>query len=655
MLDTNELIGRLRGRGPAAALALGAAAALALIAATPEIARRAGPAGETRAVAAPPEATAAAAGVAGGTGPERQHAAATEPDEPAERDEPLLEVYLAEQADPGELFRGIPDRARRQRLWDELERFYLRRGYEPAWSGRGRLRRPARELVAALADAPDRGLDPADYRTAELTAAVEDAGRRRQVPARLAALDAALTAGFLAHAADLCCGRVGPERAGRLWRIEPEPVDLAAALEAALAERGIGAALDRLTAPHPEARRLAEALARYREIAAAGGWPEVPDGPRLEPGDQADAARLAALTDRLRAEGDLSKRTAAALRARWRRTAPAAEAGVASGEEPPPRYERPLVAAVRRFQARNGLEVDGKVGEDTMAALNVTAAERTARLALNLERWRWLPDDLGERHLRVNVADYRLTAHDRGREALSMPVVVGRRSWPTPVFSDLMTRVEMNPYWHVPESIARAEIVPETREDPGYLAKKGYQLLDRDTGERLDPASVSLAEIGEGVRVRQRPGRGNALGRIKFLFPNRFNVYLHDTPDQAPFERTRRAFSHGCIRVGRPLDLADFVFAEEPGWTPERVREEIAEGRPERAELERPMPVHILYWTAFVDGDGRVHFRPDVYGHDEKLAAALAGARGDRLAALLTPAGADALDRRRTGGATSAR
>jgi murein L,D-transpeptidase YcbB/YkuD len=641
VLDTNETIGRLRDRGALAALALVAGVALALGAAAPEAARRTGEA-EARAVEGRTAATASGASVAGGAETGGRTGASVEDGERrTERDEPLLADYLAERAEPGELFGGIPDSARRQRLWDEMRTFYERREFEPAWSERGRLRRPARELVGALADAAGHGLEPADYRAADLTAAVEGAGRRWQLPERLAELDAALTAAFLAHAADLCCGRVGAERAGRLWNIETEPVDLAAALEAALAGRRIDAALDRLDTPHPEARRLAEALARYRGIAAAGGWPEVPVGPRLEPGDEAEPARLAALADRLRAEGDLSERAAAALRARWRRAARTAEeAGEEAGNETLPRYDRPLVAAVRRFQARNGLETDGRIGEDTVAALNVTAAERAARLALNLERWRWLPADLGERHLRVNVADYRLTAHDRGREALSMAVVVGRRSWPTPIFSELMTRVELNPYWHVPESIARAEIVPEAQEDPdylSYLAKKGYQLVDRDTGERLDPASVSLAEVGDGVRLRQRPGRGNALGRIKFLFPNRFNVYLHDTPQQASFERTRRAFSHGCIRVARPLELADFVFAGEPGWTPGRVREEIADGVPERAELERPIPVHILYWTAFVDGDGRVHFRPDVYGHDDGLAAALAGARDDRLAALLAP------------------
>jgi len=631
--ETSDQSERVRRRSVLSTLALGAGAVLLLGAAAPQMAWLAGIAGQAYAGAdrdRTGSVTVVAARAAGGGG-----------GEPARSVDPLLAAWLTESADPEELFGGIPDRGRRQRLWRQLETFYERRGHQPAWSVSGRLLHPARELVAALAGARDHGLDPADYRTERLAAALEEAGRRHQLPVRLMALDTALTAAFLAHAADLCCGRVGPGRTGKLWVVEPASVDLAEALESALAEDGVAAALDRLAPPHPEAGRLAEALARYREIAAGGGWPEVPDGELLEPGDAAAPARLAALAGRLRAEGDLSERAARALRERWRRAGEAA------------RYERPLVAAVRRFQARHGLEVDGKVGGEAVDELNASAAERVAQLALNIERWRWLPADLGDRHVRVNVAGYRLEAYERGREVLSMAVVVGRRSWPTPIFSDLMTRVELNPYWHVPESIARAEIIPQARRDPGYLARKGYQLLDRATGERLDPGAVTLSAVGDGVRVRQRPGRGNALGRIKFLFPNRFNVYLHDTPEEAHFERAARALSHGCIRVERPLELADFVFAGEPGWTSERVRAEIATGRTEGTALARPIPVHILYWTAFVDGAGRVHFRRDVYGHDERLAALLARERGDRLAAQLAPAAGAPADAQN--GGTSAR
>lgn len=543
---------------------------------------------------------------------------------PPRDDLPSLLPALPDHS-PDELPAGF-GYARPARLEAALDAFYRERAGAPAWIERagardGRPGAAADELIEALAAADRHALEPADYRAGELAERVAAAREDGIAGDELATLDVDLTAAFLAFAADLCCGRLERLPAAERWGRSEELPDLAASLERALAGGSVAAAFSSLAPPYPDYRSLTAALIRYRRTAGAGGWPEVPGGPPPRLGEPADARRMVALAERLRTEGYLGLEQAARLYRGW------------TGEGAEVRYEEPLVGAVRRFQERHGLLSDAELGEATLRELNVPAAERAEQIALNLERWRFMPRDPGERHVRVNVAGYRLSAFEDGREVLTMPVVVGRRSWRTPLFADRIAYLEVNPFWHVPSSIARREILPQAAEDPSYLKRNAYQLVNRETGETIDPASADLDALGDRVRVRQRPGRINALGRIKFIFPNRFNVYLHDTPQQSAFERSGRALSHGCVRVERPLDLAGFVLREDPEWTEERVREAIDSGRSQRIHLDRPLPVYLLYWTAFVDAEGRLHFRPDVYGHDDRVAGSLAGVKSERLAA----------------------
>ncbi len=514
---------------------------------------------------------------------------------------------------------------RRTRLEAELDAFYRHRDGAPAWIEDGRDGAAAGALLDALAAAGRHGLDPEDYRVAELSARVAAARERRLAGREAAALDLDLSAAYLAFAADLCCGRLEGLPAAEPWGRRGGLPDLAASLEQALAAGPAGALAD-LAPPFPEYRSLTAALTRYRWIESAGGWPAVPAGPAPRPGEAADPARMIALAERLRAERYLSLEDAARLYRGW--------TGEGASLDGTVRYEEPLVGAVRSFQERHGLRPDAELGEATLAALNVPAAERARQVAVNLERWRWVPRDLGERHIRVNVAGFELSAFEDGREVLTMPVVVGTREWETPLFAEEIRWLEINPYWHVPASIARREILPKAAEDPSYLAGNSYQLVDRATGETIDPATADLGSLAEqGFRVRQSPGRGNALGRVKFIFPNPHNVYLHDTPQRSGFARSGRALSHGCVRVERPLELAGFVLGGDPEWDPERVRSAIDSGRSRRIDLERPLPVYLLYWTVFEDAQGRLHFRPDVYGHDQRIAESLAGVDADRLAA----------------------
>lgn len=464
-----------------------------------------------------------------------------------------------------------------------LSCFYERREFLPAWSANGALRPEAEELLAALATAPNDGLRAEDYRTAALVR-LAGAARSRPGTGDLAELDLLLTDAFLTFAAHLKNGKVNPSAIYRDCALKPDTSDLATALEEALAAHRVREALADLAPPHPGYARLREALGRYREIAVQGGPEPVPPGPALRAGDQGE--RVAALRTRL-AEAAMAD------------AAPPLPAG-----ESPDLFDASLAEAVRGFQLRHGLTDDGVVGPATLAELNQRAEDHVRQIEVNLERWRWLPRDLGQRHVRVNIAAFHLEAVEDGETALDMRVIVGKPYTRTPMFSSAMNAVVLNPSWHVPQSIAVKEILPKARKDPGYLRRGNYELLP-------------------GPRLRQRPGPQNALGLLKFVFPNRFNVYLHDTPSRTLFGRTVRTFSHGCIRIEKPFDLAVWALGEDPQWTPEAIRAGIDAGQERTVKLARTIPVHVAYWTAWVDGDGTLQLGPDVYGRDAELARLL--------------------------------
>jgi murein L,D-transpeptidase YcbB/YkuD len=302
-----------------------------------------------------------------------------------------------------------------------------------------------------------------------------------------------------------------------------------------------------------------------------------------------------------------------------------------AGAATPEFYDHQLAEAVVRFQERHGLASDAAVGPETLDALNVPIERRIEQMVVNLERRRWMPDDRGARYVFVNLADFELKVVHEPRTVFDTRVVVGAPYHRTPVFSAAMTYVEINPYWNVPASIARNELLPKIKEDPSYLAPNGFELLSDwgDGAAAIDPWSIDWSRITRetfAYRLRQRPGDGNALGRIKFMFPNQFNVYLHDTPARHLFERTERSFSHGCIRIDRPEEFGAVVLAAD-GWSRERLDAAIASGERMIVTLAQPLPVHIAYLTAWVNKDGTVNFRNDVYGRDAILADALLGPR----------------------------
>ncbi len=484
---------------------------------------------------------------------------------------------------------------------------YVARSGELAWTAADGTRTGAAEAVLARLHGAERhGLDPAAY----LTPAVASALDQPAAEADATRPDVALTLAVLRYMGHLHLGRVDPRRLGMRLQTWAEPHDFPEVLAEALADGRVVEALDALAPPFAVYGQLVEALARYRALEALG-LPEVPSAAEsVREGD--DYPGIAALARRLVAFGDLD-----------------------ASAEPPAgsvRYDAALSAAVARFQTRHSLTSDGVAGSRTLAALQVPMSVRVQQIEFALERVRWLPD-LGERRVVVvNIPMFRLWTWEAGQlaatPARSMEVIVGQAMrTETPVFVEPMDHVVFWPYWNVPESIIRGEVLPAVDRDPAYLVRQQMEIVRGwgDDAPVVAPDAAALAGLAAGrLRLRQRPGPRNALGLVKFLFPNRESVYMHDTPAQLLFARERRDFSHGCIRVADPSGLAEWVLAGVPGWTPEAIDAAIAGGPSRSVRVAAPIDVVLFYLTAAVSpDDGLLHFANDIYGHDAALARAL--------------------------------
>lgn len=469
------------------------------------------------------------------------------------------------------------DRREAARTWDLMRQFYRKRGYRTAWTN-GRGPEPqARQLLEAVGQAGRDGLDPGDYDYNGLLASMKELepGLLEKPPSarELADFDLRMTWTFSRYGYHLLNGRVARQAIDPDWVTNPRRYDLMGRLDRATRQHQVKQLLGELLPHDPAYARLRDAAARYAEIVSHGGWPALGTARGLRPGQR--GTQVTRLERRLAIEGDLSDTTAhPVLDDRMRR-------------------------AIGRFQARHGLEPTGAVDGATLAALDVPAGVRVRQIQLNLERWRWLPSDLGSRYVAINIPEFQLSLVENRRPELTMKVVVGKVTWPTPVFSDRITHIELNPYWNIPPSIAEAEIIPAAEEDPDYLARSHIQMV--------------------GESYRQDPGPDNPLGRVKFMMPNEYDVYLHDTPAGHLFDQRERGFSHGCIRLERPMELADYLMRGSRKWSEAQVHEIVESGENKVIPLPEAVPVHILYWTTWADPDGAVQFRDDVYGVDSRL------------------------------------
>lgn len=338
-------------------------------------------------------------------------------------------------------------------------------------------------------------------------------------------------------------------------------------------------------------------LLKYREIAKRGGWLAVSRGPSLKKGDKAE--RVIELRRRLIVTEDIS--------------------GKAATDQS--LFDDELQDAIIRFQKRHGLKVDGVVGRETIKALSVPVEKRISQIEINLERFRALSNGLGERYICINIADFELKVVEHGHSVMNMKVIVGKQYWHSPVFSSEMTHVIFNPSWYVPNSIAVGEILPKIKEEPDYLNKESFKVFSKEKNrlKEIDAAAINWADVtAENFNYRfvQVPGIKNPLGKLKFVFPNEYFVYLHDTPAKVLFEKSSRAFSHGCIRIEKPVELAEYLFRDDPSWTSERISAMIERGKEVKVSLPAPVTIHILYLTAWVDEENVLQFRDDIYGRD---------------------------------------
>jgi len=456
-------------------------------------------------------------------------------------------------------------------LRDHLTQIYVASEYKLLWSDS---KAAMRRLAAAddfLAILVAHGVNPAP-----LEAATTHVRTAHTYDEAIVA-DVRMTATLLRLTEGQRLGFVPAKELGS-WNIAPDDANVAAAFAESVSQGKMETFFEKLAPSHPQYRALAAALSRYRGIADTGGWPEVPgDSEVLLEEDK----RLPLLVERLTAEGYLGGRKS-----------PDAKA---------------IVEAVKTYQARNGLEPDGRIGHGTLAALNVPVEERIEQIVANLERWRHMRHEMPDDYVVVNAAEQSVVVIRDGKEDLRLRTAVGTERHATPVLEATLTAVTFNPAWHVPTSIITNEILPKLDEEPSYLIDQEMEVVG---GSWEDPKSLQL---------RQRPGARNALGFIKFEMQNQWNIYLHDTPGRSLFAKQDRFFSHGCVRVDQPQDLAQTLLT---GWNANRIQQVIADGMTKSVKLEKPLPVFVLYWTVFADHEGHIHFRKDAYGRDVKVTAA---------------------------------
>jgi len=494
-----------------------------------------------------------------------------------------------------------------------LPKFYSERYFLPAWSDDNGPIPCVKDFLEVIYAAYREGLNPEDYHLGKIKAVIVELNENRNKGepldvVKLTDLDLMLADSFLLYASHLLEGRLDHQHFYPDWVVTERSTDLTAVLHYALESGEIKSSLADLAPAYAGYARLKEKLGLYRRIAGKGGWPKIPKGPTLQRGSH--GKRVAILRQRLIASGDLSF-----------------EAPISNNI-----FDHNLEKAVRQFQKRHGLKDDGSVGRSALEALNIPVGKRIRQIALNMDRMRWLPDDIGKRYIFVNIADFSLKVIENEKAIMAMKIIVGKDKQRSCVLSSEMTYLELNPFWRIPDSIAAKEILPQIKKDPNYLAEKRIKVFqdwaEADDDRELNPRKVKWSRVKAndlGYKFRQEPGPSNPLGRLKFIFPNLCEIYLHDTPARDLFGKSRRDFSHGCIRIEKPIELATYLLKNKETWTRKKILAEIKKEKRQVVMLPEPINVHIFYGTAWVDQNGELQFRSDIYHIDDILYKVPAG------------------------------
>lgn len=505
--------------------------------------------------------------------------------EVANKPQPLLDsTYYIDYmtADP---------RMKDQLIW--AKNFYRERGFKLGWFKDNKIVPEADKVLEIIRKADEEGLDPSNYQLRDFKKLFADLDAAKKDSAKFTALqkeiDVALSATYFAWASDYYRGMVVPRENKEIeWDVKRNKIKLHKALMTVLGERESKYPYATFSPLHPAYANLRKALANYRSVKSSGGWPTIPSV-KLKVGQSSPAVVL------------LKKRL-----------------GINSTDSV---YTTEVENAVKQFQTQMGLKPDGALGSETLKQMNVSIDERIRQIILNMERWRWIPKSFEPDYLIVNIPEFRLRVIEKSKEVMAMDVIVGKTMNSTPIFSDKMEYVVLSPYWNVPMSIIKNEIAPKAAGNPSYLNALDMEVVTAK-GSQVDPASIDWASVNESnwkYVLRRRPGPKNDLGDVKFIFPNEDDIYLHDTPNDQLFNETQRNFSHGCVRVEKPIELATYLL-RNVGWDRSKIENTIAQRKEKHVKLKAVLPVYLVYFTAWADENGGVSFRNDVYGHDQTLA-----------------------------------
>lgn len=476
--------------------------------------------------------------------------------------------------------------------------FYKNRNYQPVWVQNSQLSPAAHHILQALKNVEEEGLDSSHFQS--VFTIISNFEKTPSLPHQIQ-VELALSLAALTYLEDLGGERLNPKKIDRRLFINPDPVDEVDLLSQGMANDPSGEWIQTFSLKHEAYQKLKKTLKVYKEIESKGGWPLIPEGPALKEGQK--DGRLKMLRENLKMRRDLSL----------------------DSENDSLTYDQALVEAIKRFQKRHMLQADGVLGASTLLALNVSVQERIQQIKITMERWRWLPKNLGNRHVLVNIAALTLKAFENEKEVLEMPVIVGQRYRQTPVFSSTIYSIRFNPTWNVPRMIAVQDKLKLIKKDSTYLRKKGFIVYD-ESGEVVQPESVNWSSLSKGYfpyHLKQLPGSQNALGKIRFSIHSPFDIYLHSTAEPKLFEKSERYLSSGCIRVKFPVELAAFVFNDTANWPNEKISSMMEGTKTMNVTLPYPVPVYITYFTVWQDPQGEIYFAKDIYDQDKRIGVAL--------------------------------